>query len=76
MIETLANATEMPEDLIGTKEAAAILGINHATLSTWRSKGRGPRYFQYARTVLYSKAEIEAFKRSAWVCPPVALVAE
>ena len=75
MIEALANTTEMPQDLIGTKEAAAILGINHTTLSTWRAKGRGPRYIKYARTVLYSRAEIEAFRRAALVCP-AALVAE
>lgn len=44
---------------LSTKEAAARLGIQVATLERYRTAGKGPNYEKVGRTVLYSERELQ-----------------
>jgi hypothetical protein len=45
----------LPDDLISDDETATELGVKKATLSSWRSTGKGPDFFKVGRTVKYSR---------------------
>ncbi len=47
--------------LLRTTEAAKILDMSGATLSTWRSRGGGPVFVKYNRAVRYRTEDIEKF---------------
>jgi predicted DNA-binding transcriptional regulator AlpA len=51
--------------LLNEKEAAAVLGLEPATLRNWRVKGQGPRYVQLSRrAVRYSRTDIDEWVAS------------
>jgi len=47
--------------LLRTQEAAKILDISKATLETWRSRGGGPVYVKFNRSVRYRREDLEKF---------------
>ena len=50
-----------PEELITNDQAAKLLGIEPATLVTWRSEKRGPDYLKVGRLVYYRRSDINAW---------------
>ena len=46
-------------ELMDTREAAAVLGVQPRTLEAWRLRGSGPRYVQVGRLVRYRRATLE-----------------
>ena len=46
-------------ELMDTRQAAAVLGVQPRTLEAWRLRGSGPRYVQVGRLVRYRRAAIE-----------------
>jgi hypothetical protein len=55
------------KEYMNDKELAAILGIPPATMRTWRSRGRGPKYVKadgQKGCVLYSVAEFEKWLKN------------
>lgn len=65
MTTTMNNPkTEMlsPGELVGEREAAAILAIEVQTLRNWRVSRKGPRYRKIGqRMVRYHRADLAAF---------------
>jgi hypothetical protein len=52
----------LPEDLIGPKEAAALIGVDRTTVSRWKSSGYMPRPFaEPAIGPLWLRPVVEAF---------------
>ena len=49
------------EDIIGTDEAAAILGKLRRTLENWRQEQKGPPFVIRFNRCMYSRADVEAF---------------
>jgi predicted DNA-binding transcriptional regulator AlpA len=61
--------------LIGTKEAAKILGTTEGTLKSWRSRGIGPKWVKLGAAVRYDVDELLDFiKRNTRVPSVRALV--
>jgi predicted DNA-binding transcriptional regulator AlpA len=65
--EALADLSLADDPLLGTAEAAAMLGLSQKTLREYRRDGRGPRCFKLgtnkqARTV-YRRSDVER-----WFC--------
>ncbi len=53
------------QHLMTTDEAAEFLDIHPATLATWRSEGRGPRYLKVGeRNVRYQQEELERWLKA------------
>ena len=50
------NTTRMQE-----MEAAGYIGVKPATLRTWRSRGKGPRFVKIGRGVWYMRRDLDAF---------------
>ena len=51
-----------PGDLIGEREAAALLGLAVGTLRNWRALRQGPRFLKIGtRAVRYRRADVAAF---------------
>lgn len=48
---------------IGTREAAAILGVSPALLRLWRSEGRGPESIKLGGTVVYGEETVKAYAK-------------
>jgi predicted DNA-binding transcriptional regulator AlpA len=48
---------------IGTREAAAIVGVSSALLRLWRTEGRGPDYVKLGASVVYRQDVVEDFAR-------------
>ena len=44
-----------------TEEAAEFLRVKPTTLEQWRWNGKGPRYCKLGRSVIYRRADLEAF---------------
>ena len=44
-----------------TVEVAQLYGMSRTTLEQWRSQGRGPRFFQEGRLVLYRAKDIDDY---------------
>ena len=53
--------------MLNTSDAAAYLGNRKATLETWRTLGRGPRYIKIGRLVRYRACDLEAYIESRCV---------
>ena len=53
----------MSRQLITPTEAAKRINSSEATLSRWRSqgKGKGPAFYQFGRRYWYDVADLEAF---------------
>src|SRR5262245_55179156 len=47
-----------PAEYVGTREAAALLGVSVATLEALRARGKGPPFIRVGRRVRYSIAEL------------------
>lgn len=47
--------------LLGTKAAAAYLGVAVQTLANWRYANRGPRFTRTGRSVKYRQADLDAY---------------
>ena len=53
------------QHLMTTDEAAEFPDIHPATLATWRSEGRGPRYLKVGeRNVRYQQEELERWLKA------------
>ena len=51
--------------LLTTDQAAGFLDVHPATLATWRSEGRGPRYLKVGeRNVRYRRSELERWLKA------------
>lgn len=46
---------------LSSVDAADYVGLSPATLSTWRSRGKGPIYVKLGRSVVYRIADLDAF---------------
>ncbi len=44
-----------------TEEAAEFLQVKPATLEQWRWSGKGPLFVKLGRSVMYRKADLDAF---------------
>lgn len=55
------------ETLITTEAAAIRLGVKPATLATWRSQKRGPRYAKIGRGCFYAVADLDAWVKTRFV---------
>jgi len=44
-----------------TEEAAKFLQVKPATLEQWRWSGKGPLFVKLGRSVMYRKADLDAF---------------
>lgn len=62
-----AKGEQAEGDLVDTDAASKILRIKADTLSVWRCRGDGPKYFKIGRTVRYSRRDLEEFMRQAQV---------
>lgn len=52
----------MTDEMKTTEEAAALLSLSPRTLSTWRTRGGGPRWVRYsARCVRYRLSDLIEF---------------
>ncbi|MEU7037992.1 helix-turn-helix domain-containing protein [Streptomyces sp. NPDC046237] len=50
-----------PQQVVTTRELAALLRKTPAAIKTMRHRGKGPRGFRVGRKVLYPAAEVEAW---------------
>jgi len=55
------------EQFLNNEESAAFLKVSPATLNTWRSRGRGPKYYKAGRRVLYKSQDLEEYINSGLV---------
>jgi len=46
-------------ELMDTRQAAAVLGVQPRTLESWRLRGGGPRYVQVGRLIRYRAVTLE-----------------
>jgi hypothetical protein len=64
-----------PDDVgLSNDETAAILNIKPGTLTTWRSKGLGPRYRKSGRNVEYTRRFIKEYQHDCERSPEPAAV--
>lgn len=54
----------MTPEVVDTKEAAAIVGLRPATLSTLRSRGGGPPYIKLGKAVRYRIEDLREWRDS------------
>jgi Helix-turn-helix domain len=47
-----------PDELIAPEQVAAELHVKTGTLDTWRSQGRGPKFFKVGRNIFYRRADL------------------
>ena len=59
--------THEREQYLNNEESAAFLKVSPATLSTWRSRGLGPKYYKAGRRVLYKCQDLEDYINSGLV---------
>jgi predicted DNA-binding transcriptional regulator AlpA len=58
----IPNLTGMADDLLTSKQVAALLGMTDRSLERWRTAGDGPRFIRLSRrTIRYRRADIDAF---------------
>jgi hypothetical protein len=51
----------MLQKLIGSDEAAALLGVSESSLNKWRGTGAGPHFVKVGARVLYDPRDLEKF---------------
>lgn len=49
------------ETLLDTGEAANYLTLSTTTMTSWRSRGQGPRFVRIGRSIRYRRADLDAF---------------
>jgi predicted site-specific integrase-resolvase len=54
---------------IESTDAAPMIGVNAATLKSWRRKGIGPPYVRFGNRVRYRLCDIEAWLDAHTVTP-------
>jgi predicted DNA-binding transcriptional regulator AlpA len=59
--------TESHERALTTREVGKILGVSEITLSQWRARGKGPRFFRASRLVRYRLADVVAWRNARTV---------
>lgn len=47
--------------MFDTRQAAQYLGLQPTTLSTWRTRGGGPRFLKLGSSVRYRLSDLDAF---------------
>lgn len=47
--------------LVSASEAADYLGLAEQTLTNWRYRGRGPRFYRVGQLVKYDRADLDAW---------------
>lgn len=58
-----------PDDLLTTKEAAALLGMSAATLAQYRYIEKGPRYVKVrGHLVRYRRSDVAAYEAQMAEC--------
>ena len=50
---------DTPMEYLGTREAAAILGLSPRTLDRYRVTGEGPAFHKFGRRIRYARADLE-----------------
>lgn len=55
--------------MIDEKEAAERLFVTVNSLRTWRSNGKGPRYYKVGKNVRYRPEDLDAWLESCAVAP-------
>ena len=63
-IPTKRENVDVEGDMLTTAEAARLLGLAQSTLSKWRVKRKGPRFFKLGHAVRYLQSDIDAFLTS------------
>ena len=48
-------------EFMGTREAAALLGLSPRTLDRYRVTGKGPEFHKFGSRVRYLRADVEAW---------------
>jgi predicted DNA-binding transcriptional regulator AlpA len=71
-----ATRTTIVTKLIGTKEAAEILGTTEGTLKSWRSRGLGPKWVKLGAAVRYDVEELLDFIKKNTRVPSVRALVE
>ncbi len=51
----------MTQSLLTPKEAATALGLPMRTLTFWRHKKKGPRFYKVGRHVRYDKFDVDEY---------------
>ncbi len=51
----------MSDEYVSSAEAAKLLGLARGTLPAWRSKGEGPAFYRFGRSIRYRRSELEAW---------------
>lgn len=51
----------MPDDLLTSREVAAMLRVSLRTIEDWRRKKRGPRWVAVGPLVRYSRADVAEY---------------
>lgn len=59
--ETALGKQALPKRLLSTRETAAEFGVPEATLETMRTRGGGPSFRKFGKTVKYDRFEVEAW---------------
>jgi len=49
------------ERMLTEKQVATLLNINRATLSNWRSSGKGPKYVKVGGSIRYRYTDVELY---------------
>jgi predicted DNA-binding transcriptional regulator AlpA len=66
---TKHDVPELSDRFITANEAALILGTSVNTLNSWRTVGRGPRFYRQHRSIRYLLSEILEWGRARCVEP-------
>lgn len=61
----------MPDrhELMTTEEFAEYVRRPVATIYQWNSRGQGPRFIKRGRSILYRRADIDAWLNASYVNP-------
>ena len=55
---------DRPAEYMGTREAAALLGLSPRTLDRYRVTGQGPAFHKFGTRVRYARADLEDWAAS------------
>lgn len=62
MVTDVSSVSLKPSDRLNTAQAAAFLGLSPNTLTCWRSRKQGPRYYRFGgKLVSYEVSDLQAF---------------
>jgi hypothetical protein len=54
--------SEIPAEALGERDAARIVGLSPATLSTLRCRGGGPPFLRLGRAIRYRVSDLRAWR--------------